>query len=149
MDRNTLLAFVLSMAIFTVWLMYQSGRQEEMGDASRQGLQSSSEAFDTTRQIEAAAGEPELGRQAAGPRDTLPSPAPAPLLSGSQHPLWEGRIEAERYTAELSSLGGGLRGWTLSNYFAVARRGSMGEREPIRLINPPASHPVALRTRFR
>jgi YidC/Oxa1 family membrane protein insertase len=135
-DRNVVLALVLSMAVFTTWLMWQESHREALEEASPEI---------------AVTGEPtpgEVGAREAEPSmpapDRAPTPEPAraeasPAATAPRVALPEReerrlRFARDLYAVELTSRGAGILSWTLSDYM---ERTETGE-QPIELITADA-----------
>lgn len=135
MDRNMILAIALSAAVYSLWLGYQASRQpplaqqpaSQYSDAMRQdggvpGARDDARVIDESRAestpVEAAAVEP--GAEAI----PVPSePAVEP---------WTGRIEGQKFVAELSNRGGTLTHWMLREFNQLVRG---RPADPIELVN--------------
>lgn len=115
MDRNTLLAFVLSMGVFTLWLMWQAQNQPPPGSPPA--------ASATQQRLEPP------GVQAP----VAEAPVAAPLVSepiavadseGAAKPTlaadpgieeWTRRFELGEYVVEVTNRGAALTSWTLTD----------------------------------
>jgi len=143
-DRNLFLAIALSLLVLTTWSFWQS--QQE---AARQA------ALEAAQVEGAPAAPPDAGggtspTPAPGASPAAPSSPPAgdaaPLArvpSAEAAPALPERtfeVRSELYTATLSTRGGGLTSWTLTQYRVAPREGA----PPVELVTLP----VALETPF-
>ena len=158
MDRNTLLAIVLSIAVYSAWLAYQTSHRPEPGpvdDASQQVEESAPGR-------EGAGEAPANDAGGAGARQSgqaVPEPAAKrsePVAAAERGPVvpevpesevWHGTIRGEHYEAALTARGGALTRWTLLDFYELDRRGKKGEL--IELVNPDPSHPRSLTLALR
>jgi len=158
-DRNFLLALVLSLLVVSGWQMWEASRRppvefvEEIEGSGEAGGEAettaSAEAGESARLAEAPtraslerdeprdaerSGDRSAGREAAG----APGPEPEP---------WEGIFESEFARAVLTNRGGSLASWTLlDERYSVT---DVGELEvPIELITAATQNALALTTPF-
>lgn len=152
-DRNLLLAFALSMAVFSGWLAWQQNVVVPERKAALERARAAAEAAAPAvedREWGAAGSPTEPGQVAAEslpPARTAPAaaarePALAPPDSPSVPP-WQGELESGTVVAQLSNRGGVLTGWQLRDYFETPRR-----EVPVELIDLPADAPAMLSTSF-
>jgi len=152
-DRNTLLAFVLSMGVLTLWFIWKAETmpppaEPPVGGPTMDGSPAGAEeGFETPREPEPEfARRPEVDSGHTGedrllpPRGTL-----APVAAGDE-PVdpWERSFEMEHYRATLTNRGGGLRSWELKDYTEPWE----GEDRPIELLQLGSGERVALTTPF-
>jgi YidC/Oxa1 family membrane protein insertase len=134
-DRNLLLAFALSFAVLTVWMMWQGeARRARMAQAPPPAP---------------AEATPEPGPVAIEPLPEATAP-PTPTTAGDfeeGEPVAGERIRFEQplYTVELNSLGAGIEHWSLRDYHSGPKR----DRQPIVLTTGKPPFPMALTTGFR
>src|SRR5262245_8154859 len=124
MDRNTLLAIVLSLAVLTLWTMFTTpppGARQERSQAP--AASESSTAPEGTPRA-AAEGAPDLPAPAPRPRPAVSGPVEAPKKERIQ-------IETPLFRAELDPLGAVLRHFELKGF---------------RLSPAPDSPPIVLTT---
>ena len=153
MDRNTILAIALSIAVYSLWLGYQASQDlpEPMDDATRQEEAAAAlpGAADDARVI----ADREAGLPSTLPSGGAPEEAAAERRGeqgietgrASQVAPWTGSIEGKRFDAKLSNRGATLIGWTLREY-EVLDNG--GEPEPVQLVNIEPAMPGALSQAF-
>jgi YidC/Oxa1 family membrane protein insertase len=147
-DRNTVLAIALSLAVYSLWLAYQTSQappappidatqhsefaatsaDNERDDARVTSLRQDSLGSETARRAAAGVDEPVRDPE-------QPSVAP-----------WQATIEGELYRARLSNRGGSLTGWQLREFVELDGRGARGEN--IELVNLDAANPSAFETAF-
>lgn len=133
MDRNTVLAVALSLAVLVGWSMYQAQFQPPPGSRTS-----------------APAPEPPPETLEPSPFAIDPSPPPAkvtPLTAPADEPtvpeeLFE--IEKPLYIAEFTTLGGGLRRWQLREY----HHGSDDGGAPIFMVSEDVPGRATLLTPF-
>ena len=144
MDRNTILAIALSIAVYSLWLGYQASRQpppplpgsdavqQETATAQESGTEGIDARVDDVRQ--------DTSTRVTQDREAVP-PATQPEID-----VWSGRIEGERYVAELTNRGAALTSWTLTEFHELTRAGKVGD--PIGLVNLDEENPRALEMPF-
>jgi len=137
-DRNTILAVVLSIAVYSAWLAYQASRQPPppLPDAAHQIEQTAEAPGKSTDD----AGVNQV-RQGGSTRVTEAAAAAAgePV---EQVAAWRGRIEGEQFVAELSNRGASITRWTLTEFNELDRAGKVGD--PIELVSVDERNPRAL-----
>jgi YidC/Oxa1 family membrane protein insertase len=141
LDRNTVLAVALSIAVYSAWLFYQASLEpvpvpDDASQYIEQVARDDSGQVDDARVIDSRAPTPSY----ADLRE------PAPVAPVPSEPVWQGTIQGERWEAELTSRGAALTRWTLLDYGEIA--GSSREEDRIQLVNLDASSTRALETRF-
>jgi len=115
LDRNTVLAIVLSLAVLIGWSMYQAQLTPPPGDAPA-GETSGPPAIEET--------QPPLAEVI--PPFEEPSPAPpAPSMPAAEEQILT--FEKPLYTAEFTTRGAGLRRWQLREF----HHGPAGDHAPI------------------
>ncbi len=139
MDRNVILAFVLSMAVFSAWLAWQ---EHVHGPARRA-------AAERAQQMEAAAPPKDAAEDALA---VVPTPQPevvrdAPRVALADEtadvPLWHGEMENEVALAGLTNRGGVLSRWRLKHYFETPR-----EEVNVELLDLTPAYEGVLTTSF-
>ena len=146
MDRNTVLAIALSIAVYSLWLAYQAGQAPPPPppyDAEQQFDESIAEVYthDDARVNGARQTEPGRIMETLG----LPPGSP-PLAATPEVPLWEGTIDASFYEAGLSNRGASLVGWKLKEFTELDASGGQGDH--VELVNLDAGNPRALEMAF-
>ena len=140
MDRNVILAFALSMAVFSAWLAWQ----ERVHGPERRGEE-------RARSIEEFANEAPVQpeEQPQAPQNVVETHQP-PLPMGDSAirdtpavPLWRGTLENELVFAELTNRGAALTGWRLREYYETP-----SEEVNIELLDLPPPYRAALTTSF-
>jgi YidC/Oxa1 family membrane protein insertase len=143
LDRNLILAFALSMAVFSGWLAWQEQVRgpERRAAAERARLIAESETGFVHE--EPAVRERERVRIDL-PKDILPGLESEPALADTQ-PVepWSGALESNQARVELSNRGGTLTSWRVDGYFETPR----GEVE-VDLVELPRGAPRPLTTPF-
>ena len=156
MDRNLLLAFALSMAVFSGWLAWQQSMVVPEREA----------AAEQARLAQAADPAPDLSNPSPPQVSEIPlppeSPAAAPIAPSAparQSPavvsarpddtpasvaLWEGNLESSTVSARFSNQGASLVGWKLKDYYETPQH-----RDLVELIDLPPGLPPTLSTPFR
>ena len=153
MDRNTILAIALCLAVYSTWLAYQSSVREDeetraMADAARQGeLVDASTGDDAAIREGLAPPEGDPAGDVAQRLERTPSePPPVPVQPSARDAApWKGVIEGDQYSAELTNRGAGLVRWTLHGYQELEGR---KPGPPIELVNLAPGSPAALATPF-
>ena len=139
MDRNLFLAFALSFAVLTGWMLWQ-------GEARREQL-----ARRPPTVVEEAPSE--LREPAVAvtplPAPSMPATAPQPVkaeefAAASPESGEQIRIEMPLYIAELNSRGAGIERWSLREY----EEGPKNDRRPVVLTTGEAPFATALVTSF-
>ncbi len=142
MDRNLILAFALSMAIFSAWLMWQ---EEVRGPGRRAEAERARVAAEIGEQEEEFAleeSEVPIGeRVRKEPAVTAAVSAAETAIDETAIEPWTGVLESMGVRAELSNRGGVLTDWRVKNYFETPR----GEVH-VDLIDLPRSAPNFLAT---
>ena len=137
MDRNLFLAFALSFAVLTGWMLWQGeARREQLAQRPQTVVQEA---------------PPELGEPVVAPLPvpSMPAATPqpatveefAPALAGSGEQI---RIKKPLYTVELNSRGAGIDRWSLREY----EKGPKKNRQPVVLTTGEAPFATALVTPF-
>jgi len=137
MDRNLFLAFALSFAVLTGWMLWQGEvRREELAQRSQTVVQE-------------APADPQEPVVAPLPAPSVPAATPQPVTTGefAASPPESGekiRIEKPLYTVELNSRGAGIEHWSLHEY----EQGPKNDRQPVVLTTGEAPFATALVTPF-
>jgi YidC/Oxa1 family membrane protein insertase len=137
MDRNLFLAFALSFAVLTGWMLWQ-------GEARREQL--ARQPQPVVQEAPAEPGEPVVAPLPA-PKipAAAPEPATAPEFAATSPDAGEQiRIEKPLYTVELNSRGAGIEHWSLREY----EQGPRKNRQPVVLTTGEAPFATALVTPF-
>lgn len=152
MDRNLILAFALSMAVFSGWLAWQEQIRGPERRAAAERAEAAREA-ETLREEFAEEREAPLREQvrigsetANEARDTGSRRSwdkPAVEEDPSFVDPWNDVLETEHVTADLSNRGGVVTGWRIRNYFETPR-----EEVDVELIDLPRGAPATLTTPF-
>ena len=142
-DRNKTLAIVLSLAVYSVWLFYEAGRERPVSefDASQHAGETAAPEMTQFDDASSNAGRYEPS--------SIPS-APAPVQESSE-PIrevaaWEGDFSGDTFTARLTNRGAALAGWQLMQFWELDEAGDRGA--PIELVSLDAQHPAALEMPF-
>jgi len=146
LDRNLILAFALSMAVFSGWLAWQ---EQVRGPERRAAAERAQESA----LIEGADGEVEVWQDSPRERERVRKESPKPLapeIEGDREPEewaavapWSGRLESDTARVELSNRGGVLTHWLIKNYYETPS----GEVH-VDLIDLPRGAPPVLATPF-
>jgi len=133
-DRNLFLAFALSFAVLTTWMLWQ-------GEARRN--RSTQEPLPAAQEI---AREPASPMAGPLPELTAEPKTPDAVESEDTEPVSGKTIRIERplYTVELNSKGAGIELWSLLEY----EEGTKDTRRPIVLTTGEAPFAMALVTSF-
>jgi YidC/Oxa1 family membrane protein insertase len=115
LDRNTVLAIVLSLAVLIGWSMYQAQFTPPPGDAPA-GEASAPPAIEET--------QPPLAEIIPPLEEPSPAP-PAPSMPGAEEQILT--FEKPLYIAEFTTRGAGLRRWQLREF----HHGPAGDHAPI------------------
>jgi YidC/Oxa1 family membrane protein insertase len=115
LDRNTLLAIALSLAVMVGWSMYQARLSPPPGEAANE--EASAPAAEKPSAPPAAVETPQ-------PREPSTAPPPPPMSGGKEQTV---RFEEPLYVAEFTTRGGGLLRWRLRTY----DQGPAGDYAPI------------------
>jgi YidC/Oxa1 family membrane protein insertase len=133
-DRNVLLAFALSTAVFLGWLVLQSGRQRALPHPSPTEV-----AEPQQSPTEGAGSAP------PAPEPAPVQPAPAAELSPEPTvPTWTRTYDQGLYHVTLSNRGGTIQAWTLSEYDIRSDDGAV----PVELVQVDPSIGGVLQTPF-
>jgi len=147
LDRNTLLAFVLSMAVFSAWAAWQGSRQPPPPDTQRSPQVSELET--ESGSLEGASAQRSKPSQSLqGSTSSAPvEPVPPAVRRGPAIALQETVIETELYRAHLTNRGAALQAWDLLDprYAEATEEGTLEPMEQLRLQAP---HSRALLTPF-
>ena len=155
MDRNLLLAFALSMAVFSGWLAWQQSMvvpEREAAAERAEAARAAAPALETPKPPETpTVGEiplppepPKLAADKAPVEETASA-----ILSGSDDTstslaLWEGDLESTTVAARFSNQGAALVGWKLKDFYETPKH-----QELVQLIDLPPGLPPTLSTPFR
>jgi len=155
MDRNTLLAFVLSMAVYFGWVMYTGGFQppEQPPDGTiadetiaEEPLAEAQPAERPTPRV--APERPPSGENADANRfANTPAAAAAPELS--QRPVEEREFAFDQYVARVSTRGGTVVSVTLPEYREADEGDGAAADHPIELVRTDDRLGGVLQTPFR
>jgi len=142
-DRNTLLAIVLCLGVYSLWLSYQTS---QMPAPQNNAVQQNAPADLTqmTQNYDAPTSAPR--QDAFVPPEAVPRPSGAAQEAVREISVWEGAFEGEAFTARLTNRGGALVGWTLKDYRELDHAGEKGA--PIELITLDERNPRALEMPF-
>ena len=147
MDRNTILAIALSVAVYSLWLFYQTTLHPAavVDDAAQQ--------VETQREIaeeQAPRADDATGRDV---RHDLEVPEAESASSGGKTRSgvvevapWQGIFQGPLFEAELSNRGATLSRWTLREFSELDRFGKLGS--PIELMSHEPDGPGGLVTPF-
>jgi YidC/Oxa1 family membrane protein insertase len=152
-DRNTLLAFVLSMGVLTLWFIWKAqtvpvppqrpGGPTMAADGPEMAPAEPEWGHTPEAEGEAARGaEVELAEAAPGSRvdAAMVEEAAAELIEP-----WQRTFDMGLYEATLTNRGGGLTSWRLAEYFEQG-----GDKDDlIELLQLEPRYPTALETPFR
>ncbi|MDG2332819.1 MAG: membrane protein insertase YidC [Myxococcota bacterium] len=143
MDRNLLLAFALSMAVFSGWLAWQDEVRGPERRAAAERAKAEAEIAQERQDFafeESESDESErVRKEPEAPRETASAPG-APGDTQAVAP-WTGFLESETVRAELTNRGGLLGDWQVKDYYETPR----GEVH-VDLIDLPRSAPGFLST---
>lgn len=148
MDRNLILAFALSMAVFSGWLAWQENfvAPERRAAAERMAAQAppaeSAAAGSASAGPAAIAGDREARESRSVPREDNPSGVVALGETADVEP-WEGELESEVARVRLNNRGGTVSHWWLTRYFETPR-----EEVSIDMIDLPPGAPGTFATPF-
>lgn len=144
MDRNTILAFALSLAVYGLWLFYQTSREVPETDFdAAQHIAEQAPTPGVTQEDDARVIPPrDSGSRQPSERET----SPAGREPVSEIALWEGVFEGQEFTARLSNRGATLTQWTLGGFHELDASGQKGDQ--IELVNVDAANPRALAMPF-
>ncbi len=125
MDRNTLLAFALSMLVFTGYLFWQEQvrgpeRLAAIEQAqAQQRIEEARLAAEAADRPAAAQSSPPVARADArrAPEPALPESAKSPANTAP----WTGEINGERVRVKLDNRGGVVESWRLADYYETPR----------------------------
>jgi YidC/Oxa1 family membrane protein insertase len=148
LDRNLLIAFVLSTLIFVGWMTYQQQVVLPQRRAVAERATAEAEARgETTALAEAAQAPVKPGQALDIVKDTHATPPPSPGIprgddSGARPvPEWSGTLENEAVLATFSNRGGVITGWQLKGWFESPR-----QEVPVELVDLPDGVPTTLST---
>jgi len=139
MDRNLVLAFALSFLVLSLWTLWSGDGQPIPPPGETQVAEQPLEPAGVAPAVEQRSGYPALPDAEATPGAPVP-PAPKPaVVEPSPTPVEVERIEITQplYRARLTSLGGTLEGWELTEY--TDRFGARIQMIP----DPSAAGPLA------
>ena len=152
MDRNLLLAFALSMAVFSGWLAWQQSMVVPEREAAAERAQAAAPVPETP-ETSATPGVAEIPLPPETPKlavDQAPAEETAnAILSGADDTstslaLWEGDLESTTVAARFSNQGAALVGWKLKDFYETPKH-----QELVQLIDLPPGLPPTLSTPFR
>jgi len=157
LDRNLILAFALSMAVFSGWLAWQEQVRGPERRAAAERAQAAREAEEMREDFgqPAAQGivseqvrtgfEPadEAWREGVGQGGETPIARVAGEADSAQPDPWNGVLESDDMRAELSNRGGVLVSWRIKDYFETP----LDEVE-VELLDLPRGAPATLATPF-
>lgn len=126
MDRNLFLAFALSFAVLTGWMLLTSPQQRPAGQTP------------AVVQERASTPPPAVGE----PRLAAPAPHPTALAPAPEAPAQTLHLERPLFFATLTTRGAGLQSWELRSYDSGPRSG----RRPIELVEDRGEQSPALAT---
>jgi YidC/Oxa1 family membrane protein insertase len=140
-DRNTLLAIALSMAVYSLWIFYQATQEPPPVSP------------DAARQVEQPIAEPQR-RDSLAADDAIGEPRQIPLAPTPDGPAetapqvepWARVFEGPAFEAELTNRGGAISRWTLRHFSQLDSTGREGA--PIELVGHAEEIPGALATPF-
>lgn len=140
MDRNTLLAFTLSMGVFTLWLMWQAEQAppREVYPATAEQQAPVDGVVKALETLPAVA-------PSVTPIEPLTTAAPVAAVALETVAEWKRSFDLGLYRVEATNRGGGLTSWTLLDPRYVERVG--GQERPIQLLKLDGAG-TALRTPF-
>lgn len=146
MDRNLILAFALSMAVFSGWLAWQ----ENFVAPERRAAAERALAAAPTNRPDDAASEASPPDRATEPGDTSrrgetpdARPPAQPVVETSQVAAWEGELTSDVARVRLSNRGGTVSRWWLTRYFETPR-----QEVTLDLIDLPPGSPATFSTPF-
>ncbi len=144
MDRNTLLAFALSMLIFSGWLSYESMRQPPSPEPGEQGIALETTDDAKTDGLAASQSENEAKPSLEGDSKIADSRPPPARANAGATATWQKTYNGGLFEAMVDNRGGGITSWRLLDprYSAVAGR----EDDPIDLVTRRDSSPVLFAT---
>ena len=138
MDRNLLLAFVLSMALFSAWLLWQGTQQK----AERAAATAAAEQLggETESPLDPSIGHP--NRRIEEAQTKISKPVRIVMEGEPESEVeeirtvrpWSGVLESEKVLAKFSNRGGVVTQWKLKDYFITARKEVF-----VDLVVPPPS----------
>jgi YidC/Oxa1 family membrane protein insertase len=149
LDRNLLLAFALSMAVFSGWLAWQENvngpaRRAAIERSKQEASIESGEVADAPAQTTADTIYDERAVVKSPQYGSLDDSSERALEEPSSHiALWQGTVTNGTVVAELTNRGGGLTGWTLNDYFETPR-----QEVNVQMLSLPLESPVALTSPF-
>ena len=119
MDRNSVLAFALSMLVFTGWAMWQSQRQPPLDSqiVTQPGIEEPAADRITGGESRASAGETSARsamEASVDESDQTVATAPTPPAAPGVEP-WSRVFELPHYRVEVTNRGAGLKTWTLTD----------------------------------
>ena len=132
MDRNVLLAFALSMAVFTAWIAWQEQRHGPARRAAMEGEQSAIASENETefsnnnntlndkRERDPIVAEDSLAARLDTRAKRVEKTETARAQTSDIEP-WKGVLEGERVRVELSNRVGVVTGWRLLDYYETPR----------------------------
>jgi YidC/Oxa1 family membrane protein insertase len=142
LDRNVILAFALSMAVFSGWLAWQENiRGPERRAAIEQAREAeTASAPDEFQQsvVETPQFQPAGREKIDAPPAFAPSPGDTTGVA-----IWNGSIESEVVLAELTNRGATLTGWRLNRYYETPSR-----EVEIEILDLPPPYRLNLTTPF-
>jgi YidC/Oxa1 family membrane protein insertase len=145
LDRNKTLAVVLCLAVYTLWLFYQMGR-EPPADYRNAPQQYTDQADAGMTQDYDATGSPLRQERAESPVRLPSSPSQAELRPLPQVAAWEGEFTGQEFAARVTNDGAALTQWMLTGFWELDAAGKKGRQ--IELVNLDARNPRALEMPF-
>jgi len=145
-DRNLILAFALSMAVFSGWLAWQEQVRgpERRAAAERARLLAASEAADAGALSDPApAPERERVRIEAAPELPAETVEDSAVADTRRVEPWSGALESAAARVEVSNRGGVLTSWRMGHYFETP-----SDEVEVDLIDLPRDAPRPLATPF-
>jgi len=126
LDRNLFLAFALSFAVLTGWMLLTGGQQRPVDQAPAVAEESA----------------PTPSPVVEPPRAAAPESRPAAPDRAAEAPAQTLQLERPLFFAKLTTRGAALEGWELRSYDSGPRAG----RRPIRLVEDGSGQPIPLVT---
>ena len=146
MDRNLILAFALSMAVFSGWLAWQEqvrGPERRAAAERARVLAESEEAETSFVEEEPTVRERERVRIEADHEASSNSAADPAMADTDPVAPWSGELESSNARAGLSNRGGALTSWRVRNYFETP-----SDEVEVNLVDLPRGSPLPLATPF-
>ena len=150
MDRNLLLAFALSMAVFSGWLAWQQSvvapeRQAAQERAQVESAQAPELPVPPKPTIAPIPAPPAIDlAERSEPSFPVETQKPASAVPSAPVSPWSGSLESNMVSARFSNDGASLVSWKLKKYYETPAHDDL-----IELIDLPAGLPPTLATPFR